>query len=397
VYTPFFGWNKEAKTYSAAEAPHAVAWLGADGQPLSDAMGPLSLQDEMERLVQHREPPVHKSWRELLKLRQRGYCAEDGEHLCWRHVIDDRIPFMSYVRLRGGLEQVSPGDWVRLCFADQPSNESPVSYPYDKTFLANFAKDNCYDRFYDSGTRYMFCGYALTAVGADGWFFENVIKQHFRHMYFQMSLIAHMEYATYLAFSSRISQAVEDAAQHGGTREDWFRERILKIHDDFLEFVHIFRFTGVSNQLQGGELFANWRKHLRLSELYNDLQDELKSATDYLLAKEAREQTKAAGRLNIIAAFGVILGLVFAFLGMNVIVGQDGLHAISRGVGILGVTLSLFALPALIIALYVKAPKRLDDIAERPIRYMLIAFLGIGVLLGVAGFCISLLLHMPPV
>ena len=150
VYTPYFSWENER--YQPSEVPRQITWLGEDGTALASEAGALPLEKEMERLAEHREPPVFSHWRWLLGLKLRGYgqqaeemsAAHNGKQegqACWRHVIDDRIPFMSYVRIdeRGLAEGVKPlslisrGDWIRLCFADQPSDELG-SYPYDQKF-----------------------------------------------------------------------------------------------------------------------------------------------------------------------------------------------------------------------------------------------------------------------
>jgi hypothetical protein len=188
-------------------------------------------------------------------------------------------------------------------------------------FLRNFEKDNCYDRFAPSEattstTRQLFSGYSYAVVGS-GWFFDSHIRSHFRRHYFQMALLAHFESASLLNFSNRISHAVHRYASPRDRKS--FEAAILGIEDEHLQFVHRFRFTGISNQVQPQEMYMLWRKHLRLDELHVDITQELESATSYIFAKDQMEQTNSATYLSIIATIGLLLGLAAAVLGANVL------------------------------------------------------------------------------
>jgi hypothetical protein len=281
-------------------------------------------------------------------------------------VVDERIPTMTYVSLTGAgaasgqyaalqepipwdesnrramldMRTVSRADWIRLCFAD-PSGTDPL--PYDPGFLGRFEEEACYDRHFPSeaataATRYMFSGYQFAAVGA-GWFFDNHGMNHFRRHYFQMGLILQMEFASLLAVSSRISEAVRslhkqlastvsdnDAARSEAYKN--FRDEIIGINEKFLEALHLFRFTGLSNQLQPREMYAKWRKALDLDDLFEDLKEELDAASQFLLAGEQVRRAEAANSLSTIAAIGVVFGLAFSFLGMNVLVSAETMQAV---------------------------------------------------------------------
>ena len=106
------------------------------------------------------------------------------------------------------------------------------------------------------------------------------------------------------------------------------------IEDEFLQFVHRFRFAGVSNHLQGQELFELWRRHLRLKEIFEDLHTEITSGTRYLFNRAASRGAQTGQRLSVIATFGVIAGLAFSFLGMNVLAQSDTLGRVLAGLGV---------------------------------------------------------------
>lgn len=143
-----------------------------------------------------------------------------------------------------------------------------------------------------------------------------------RRHYFQMRLLAHFELAALLTFSSRISRAVE---VHDGNLEG-FEARMEAIEDEFLQFVHRFRFTGISNHVQAQELFDFWRRHLRLNEIFQDLHTEITSGTRYLGNRAIARDTRLTGRLSAIATLGLVFGLAFGFLGMNVLIQKEAME-----------------------------------------------------------------------
>lgn len=314
--------------------------------PLDVAIGRLRKQDA--DTARRRAAPLADHWRQALRpLVFAGYHPDvdrspavgEAPSVVWRHILDERIPVMSFVSLTGAaaflggaptgsigaredLRLVSRGDWVRLCFADPPGTD-PL--PYAPHFLADFEKDNCYDRFFpsdaaDGTTRYMFAGYHFSVVGA-GDYFERLITHHFRRHYFQMALLVNMELAALLATSSRITEAVarlEKKAneRHGGrtARRKQFRAELMTIQEDFLSFVHRFRFTDVSNQIQPSELYRMWRKSMRIDGLYDDVKEELAAAVAFATAGEQAETGRDAGRLAGVAAIGAPFALAFSFM-----------------------------------------------------------------------------------
>jgi hypothetical protein len=363
-YAPYFKYGK------AQAVPVKFTWLDLARAPIGEgASVPGALCDEFARIKNATAPeartaPVFRHWRDLVEpVKIAGYEGPDWRGPVWRQIVDERIPAMSYVSLTGaarehGLYDIPPrneqqprcafeamqdmrivtrGDWLRLCFADGRGTD-PL--PYDPSFLHDFEKTACYDRHFPSeattsAVRLMFAGYHVAVVGA-GNYFDGTLFQHFRRHYFQMGLILQMEFASLLAVSSRISEAVRrlHKARSVKPRGDdvpaysRFRQNMIDIEEDFLEVLHLFRFTGLSNQIQPRELYEMWRKTLDIDELFGDLKEELAAATQFILSTEQRRRAETANNLSTIAAIGVVLALAFSFLGMNVVMGSDTLKGI---------------------------------------------------------------------
>ncbi|MFZ0496676.1 MAG: hypothetical protein WBE80_15220 [Methylocella sp.] len=97
---------------------------------------------------------------------------------------------------------------------------------------------------------------------------------------------------------------------------------------DCRRYVHRFRFTCLTGQLQGIELLDTSRKHMRRNIIYDDLREEIAPANEFPGARWQASQTSAATRLSVVAAFCAAGGLAFSFLGMNVLPGAEFLDAL---------------------------------------------------------------------
>ena len=245
-----------------------------------------------------------------------------------RQVVDERMPLMTFITFTGGstdqdsLYQISRGDWMRLCYADEPGNDL---LPYSAHFMENFEADCCYDRYFphpstSTSLRIMTCGYHFVVAGAGGYANET-IQHHFRRHYFQIGLACHMEIAAMLATSSRVTEAVKrlnDQRDTSAARQR-FEATMQSIERDFLKYVHIFHFTGMSNQIQPNEMLDTWQKQLGTKVLFDDLKNEIDTANQFLVAVDQAQDSDASMRLNIIATIGLVLSLAIAFLSMNIL------------------------------------------------------------------------------
>lgn len=328
-------WQDDGTT--AGLCPSDVVLMGAGGVPIGagEPVGGRVKATEWAR--ERRVPRVFHWWRALLApLRLKG---EDGRGPDWRHILDERLPLMTWLSLSGAsggtpaddLALVSPGDWMRIAAADAAGD---ANMPYNATFLTEtLGATAFYDRFFpgpgmapDQATRYLFAGYHLAMVGAGPRngafsFFDDIVAEHFRRHYRQMVFLALLEFATLLAFSSRITALVADTID----RSDDFRRRLQRIEEDFLQFTHLHRFTNVSNHLQAKEMFTKLRHSLQLDELYEDVRQEIKSAVDFSFAQQQSDQTRATQRLTEVATLGLPAALAVGAAGMNVLVGSDTL------------------------------------------------------------------------
>lgn len=362
TYPPYFIVGKEGD--HAGGVPTRFIWRNDRGEPAFPDAPAIDLKEAYNFTFCDATPraaPMSAHWRNILSpLTIAGYGkGSDTGQPEWRQVVDERIPLMSYVSLTGAsaiwsqkaganasavnrlrelpanqadLHMVNRGDWVRLCCADPPGTD-PL--PYNPEFLANFEAEACYDRFFpsdatDSSSRFMFTGYHMNMTGA-GPFFDTLMREHFRRHYFQMGLVVNMELASVLAISSRITEATKIYVQHRSGPPDQkraaaarFRKDMAQIERDFLELTHLYMFRGLSNQIQPTELFVMWRRQLNLDAIYDDLKVELDAAMKVVQTDDDAERSQrsmhlseTANALALLAAFGVVAGIVTGLLSIN--------------------------------------------------------------------------------
>jgi hypothetical protein len=303
--------------------------------------------------IQDRRVLPVRHWRWLLNgaddAPERLPLKETRKGYRWRHFSDDRFPIMSTVILedRDTYYNVSEGNWMRLAFVDPPGGDP---YPYASAFLRDGFERHCYDRYHheqeakaDEPTRYLMCDYAMTAVTykkglcpdpndltkmemkENG--FVPTLQMHMQRHYYQIFLLQVIDKAVMLGLSSRITKAVERFGDREHEAE--LSASLQDIERDFLQYVHRFRFTGVSGQLQPTELHSRLRAVMGLDEIFEDIRTELETAVAFLAAREAEHSTEAAERLNIVASLGVVLALVMGFFSMNIVTDKELLEGLN--------------------------------------------------------------------
>jgi len=268
--------------------------------------GPLSVPRSREAVATQvrtdRAPPVFDHWLDVLPA---SMTSRDGtgRRLAtgWRQLVDERMPNMTFVSLGeadGVARGLDPADRARLAAVD----EYGTSAPYSAAQMERDLRAQTYDRFEHLGTYYFVSGYGFTVLGSGG-FFKGLIQTHFRRQYGQMGLMLQIEAAGYLALSNHVSRAVSrpDATSASKATE------LRRAQEVLLDLTHRYRFTGVSNHVQGRALFTLWRQMLGNDALFHDLKDELDAGTAFLAAEKQERDTRIASRFTVLgAAFGLL-------------------------------------------------------------------------------------------
>ena len=322
VYMPYW----EGKI--AKEIPQQVRWLNKFGRAVKD--GKVDTLEAMKAWVPKSDPrsvvsaPVASWWRNLLE----GMHIEEDD-LCeklphWRHISDDRMGTMLWLMLDDP-ERLTDGQWQRLAYADSAGTD----FAYGIGFWRKEEERFFYDRFWSDDkdqswmkTRYAIAGYHFAMVDkgrAGEWSMSrDVFREHFRRHYAQIGLIVHFQFAALLATSNAVSHAVARYARHGSEAD--FTKAINALRQRHLNFTHRYWFTGVSNQIQGRDIYDRWQERLGSETMFREVEQELASATGFLDARAQERAAEAGTRLNVIAAVGLILSIALGALGANVLI-----------------------------------------------------------------------------
>ncbi len=317
--------------------PTSVQFLGSDAEGADTAaFGGDKAFAMAENLAKHGTLPIAPWWYALLEplLKAKG---KSGKPLL-QQVVDERMPSLSFVAVPAfykvdpptpthSADAVAPvkntdfgkidrATQTRLCFADGPGN----GYLGTESFLADFEKKHCYDRFLSSGTRYMFSSYSLTVLcqtdvkpcgnspkGDD--FALDTLQQHVRRHYLRMMMLAQIQRASLLAFSNWISNAMHDNTL---LQNPHYRTSIDNLRHSFAKFTQISWFSNVSNQEQARDMFEHLQRHLGNAKLQTEVSSELDGARAVLTEIDTERQAESAMVFNVFAATATIIGLPLA-------------------------------------------------------------------------------------
>ena len=315
IYPPF--WYGKG---SPGLCPQKVEWLGEGGAALAGTDFTAASSPYREFAQSGAEPPVAEHWRYFFGPLEPLETRKDitKGKLCYQQLTDERIPTMSYLAVPDP-SRISQGDYDRLAFVDAPTDDAndAETYAYNQAFFDRLRSDYVYDRFSHYGTTYLCCGYGFTVVGQSGWFFENVVRGHFRHHYFRMGVVAHYQRAAILYFAEQLSDAIKTLAGKGPSeelRDPKFRKELEEVQMGFLKFRSRAYFPEVSNQLQARELWAFWFRHLNTQVLFEQVDATSQRMTDVLSEHENREIAREQQYLARIAKWGLGITIVFAVM-----------------------------------------------------------------------------------
>ncbi len=240
----------------------------------------------------------------------------------WNLPADERVPTMAYMELEKSeaphakFAQISEADWWRIAECDTvPTGKGKKSctyHQYNRDHMGGLKRTYFYDRFMPdqyispgSATRHIFGGAVYSLVTACEVDTKDSTKDEepgfqlriFCGHYEKMARLAHFNHNSLLAFSARVSDIV---TKFRGEPEG-FRREIKTLREEFMAFTHRYWFTGVSNQIQPSEMFALWRKSLRLDELFEEVRQEINDASDFANAQDSVELAEQATRQAEIA------------------------------------------------------------------------------------------------
>ena len=248
-----------------------------------------------------------------------------------RQITDARIPALTTISLIDDgrpfevLRSISDADWFRIAEAIE---EGAGSGRPDAEFAKMKLEEYFYDRFMPSASeasevesaasaaRFAFAPHHFAAVVAGGSGepnFTELVRRHYRHM----QHLCLLEFAAVVGISQRLYKAVNRQVSRKTRQYDRkFRGEILVLQEMFMDFTHRHRFTGVSNELKMGEMFARFRKSMKLDSMYKETKEELQSASNLAFAQRQMRIANSSRWLAIIATTATVIGAIAAIIGL---------------------------------------------------------------------------------
>ena len=250
--------------------------------------------------------------------------SHKGCGLHFQQLVDERLPLMAHISVDDP-RSISEADWMRLAWLDEPGNSEIMAYAPE---LSRRQFDAVrYDRFWDATgnipadanmhtTRWLCSGYGFVGVGG-GWFFENILRMHFRHHYFRLFLIAHFQKASLLAFENQLSKSLADLNDPEGgdpVRRKKFEADLNYLQLEMVQFRSRYWFSEVTSQYQGQEMFEMITSHLKTEKLFQEVYGEMQDSNGVVNEWAQQQQTQATIRLTVVAVlFLVVVPLLEAF------------------------------------------------------------------------------------
>jgi hypothetical protein len=354
------GWDEAGHP---VHCPHSVEWLDRDGRVMS-VSDYASREKFLSFVCMERAPRIALHWAFLIYPLVLDQSDESGP-LRFRLIEYHRMPLMAYLALDDP-GQLARSDFVRLGLVTAAGAHDAL--PYSDQHCADFERRYCYDRYWSEHgagprTRFLCCGHALVVVGdAGAQLFscsERGVLGQFRHQYFLLFMIAHVQKAALLMFSSRLVEALNRLDIDDAESVRRFKRVIRRHFEIFLRFTHRYWFHQVSEQAQIKALFEMCTEHLGNDALYDEVKQEITDMSSYLDSDSLRRQANTVLRLTVVTTFGLIGTIVTGFLGMNLIAAAENDWATKL------MYFVVVFVPTTVLTLYtIVKSKRLSDFLE---------------------------------
>lgn len=173
-------------------------------------------------------------------------------------------------------------------------------------------KGHTYDRWANYKTLYGVTRYSFVVFGKSNGFYEGVILNHVKTMYFKMVLLSLIYRSAYLKFSeeiTNISNNLESSKTVSKNLEDLFSK--------YLKFINNYYFKEVTAQEQGIDIFDKILEANRVKENIRELEGDFKDLFDYVNITIDDRRNELVKILTVVAMLGIPISATLGFFGIN--------------------------------------------------------------------------------
>ncbi|MGX7948122.1 hypothetical protein [Oleidesulfovibrio alaskensis] len=232
-------------------------------------------------------------------------------HEVVRQVLDDRMLVHVFYDMVGSMPN---GDAARSSFEAQRFRMLYVDavgdgYAYDERFLNSNGRDGIYERWESLGT---FMGFTRYSSITQSFTAPDYLLENHKRMYLSIFLLSVYYRAFLVDMSARVAKYTEEIRSVGGL------DKFIALKQEFMIFANKYWFIEFTSQEQGIEMFALQKKVFDFEPLYQQVKEEIARAEAYLELQEQKQNEVFQDKLTFFGGIVAFLGLLFAFMGMNV-------------------------------------------------------------------------------
>jgi len=204
--------------------------------------------------------------------------------------------------------------WYAFMYGDQDAGSLGLANKYfmEKEILAN-----TYDRWVEYGSLYGFTRDSFVAISSDEKtlieYGAPQLRQHIKTIYYQMAVLCLAQRAGVLRFSAEVASIT----QLGKTFEKEALDRIQQLYLNYIEFINTLCFREVTPQMQGIEIYSQFRKAMNIPEDVKNLDAEIQELHNFAMFAEQKRAADKAERLSLIATIFLPAGVVIGLMSMS--------------------------------------------------------------------------------
>lgn len=233
-------------------------------------------------------------------------------------IIDDRMFVISFVNNQIVSSTITSNlqdnkDWAKYIFVDN----SELTIQNDD-MMKKLIDKHTYKRWLNYGTIYGITRYSFVGVAGNGIFPEQILRNHFRTMYYEMVSLALAVRASIISFSDEAASISALKIDKDNICEEKLVSKIDDLYKRYIEFVNRLYFKEVTAQEQGIELYNILIKSMNIERDIKDLNDEIEKLYNYATLKSEKNTNEKINLLAILGALLAIPSFFTGFFGINI-------------------------------------------------------------------------------
>ncbi|WP_026896295.1 CorA family divalent cation transporter [Clostridiisalibacter paucivorans] len=241
-------------------------------------------------------------------------------------IIDDRMFIINFINNKYISSLLTKNidnnkKWAKLLFVD--NDDLTIQ---DEDMVQDLIKKHTYRRWLNYGTVYGITRYSFLGVAGDAYYETNILRNHFKTMYYEMTALVLALRASIISFSNEAASisAFEIDKENNGS-DQILISKIDNLYKRYIEFVNRLYFREVTAQEQGIEIYEMLINSMNIERDIKDLNNEIEKLYNYATLKAERNTNKKINIITLVGALIAIPSFFTGFFGMNIFANPNDL------------------------------------------------------------------------